>query len=102
MGSHPEGITSKRSRVSPVCVGTPHRGEWNNCAGNAEYVVLSTHGDALVALGVCERHVLRVKMWVATEVSDLGEVLITTPAGLDDVLKPDEQVFEIIPRAAAI
>jgi hypothetical protein len=99
MGADPQGIATGRARVGPVCAGRVNRGEWNNCAGKAEFAVVTTNGARLVVLGVCERHVLGAKWWVAENVSDTGEVLITTPEALEETLGDDEQILQVVPRA---
>jgi hypothetical protein len=102
LGAHPpEGIGSKRAAVGPVCVGTIDRGGFNDCVSPAVFAVVTTNGRRLCVLGACDRHVLRAKYWMAENVSDVGEVLITTPDALESELGDGEELFEVVPRASA-
>jgi hypothetical protein len=108
LGANPEGIGSRVAGSRPVCVGTISRGDFNNCSRTPEHacVTFTQAADGrmiLVVLGACDRHVLRAKYWLAENVSCIGEVLVTTPEGLEATLTDEEKasVHHLVPKAAS-
>jgi len=108
VGAHPEGIGSRVAESRPVCVGTISRGDFNNCSRVPEHVCVTfaLGQDGLVrlcVLGACNKHVLAAKRFMLDTVSYDGEVLVTTPEGLEATLSEDEKrsMLHVVPAASA-
>jgi hypothetical protein len=104
VGAHPESIGKLKAEVGPVCVGTITKGDFNNCSRSPEHVCVTfaaaqDGSPRLVVLGACDRHLLAVKHWVLHTISEDGEVLITTPQGLEETFTQEEKdaIHYVIP-----